>query len=66
MKQTDLLTANELAAWLRVRPATIRRWSQRGRIPRVELSPKVIRYRLEEVVAALQSGSKEGEIPDGT
>ena len=44
MDATELLTADELAGRLRVRAATIRLWGRQGRIPRIEISAKVIRY----------------------
>ena len=52
-KSPDLITAEELAARLRVQPDTIRVWSRRGLIPRVQLSPKVIRYNTSAVIEAL-------------
>ena len=55
MKQRmKLLTAEELAEQLRVRPGTVRMWSRRGVIPRVQVSPKVIRYDFLAVIAALR------------
>ena len=50
---TELLTAEELAERLRIRPGTVRAWSRQRLIPRVQLSPKVIRYDLTAVVEAL-------------
>ena len=51
----ELLTAEEVASRLRMQPTTIRQWSRTGQIPRVRLSPKIIRYRLDAVVKALIS-----------
>ncbi|MFH1418772.1 MAG: helix-turn-helix domain-containing protein [Planctomycetota bacterium] len=56
----ELLTAKELAERLRVRPETVRVWSRRGLIPRVQLSPKVIRYDLTAVVDALTRQQGKG------
>ena len=56
----DLLTAEELAAKLRVRPATVRDWARRGRIPTVRLTRKTVRYRLPAVVEALQADQRGG------
>lgn len=50
---TDLLTAEELADRLRIRPDTVRTWSRRGLIPKVQLSRKVIRFDLKAVVDAM-------------
>ena len=47
---TDLLTADELAERLKVQPETIRGWARRGLIPRIQFSPKVIRYDLAAAV----------------
>ncbi len=52
----DLLTVVELADRLQVRPSTIRSWTRSGRLPVLRLSPKVVRYDLEQVVAALRAG----------
>ena len=57
---TDLLTADEMAQRLRVRPATVKTWARSGRIPTVRLSPKVIRYDAEAVVAALTAQAAPG------
>ncbi len=50
---TELLTANELAERLQVQPETVRGWSRRGLIPKVQLTPKVIRYDFIAVVDAM-------------
>ena len=58
----ELLTAEELADRLRVRPETVRTWARRGTIPAVRLSPKVIRFDLQAVVEAMTSRrTAEGE-----
>ena len=56
---TELLTAEELAQRVRVRPDTVRSWSRRGLIPRVQLSPKVIRYDLQSVIAAKRAWDRD-------
>jgi len=56
MNGTDLLTAEEVADRLQVRPSTIRRWAREGRIPKVRLTPKVVRYELAAVVKAMSEG----------
>ncbi|MCE9618483.1 MAG: helix-turn-helix domain-containing protein [Planctomycetes bacterium] len=52
-QEFDLLTARELAKRLRVSTDTVRAWARRGVIPSLRLSPKVIRYKSEEVLSAL-------------
>ncbi len=59
-EQTELLTAHELAERLRVSPETIRGWARHGLIPTLRLSPKVIRFDPQAVVAALTKRSKKG------
>jgi excisionase family DNA binding protein len=53
-KFEDLLSRAELATRLGVRPTTIGRWTRSGRIPARRLSPKVVRYNLSAVLAALE------------
>lgn len=58
MNDPDLLTAEQLGDRLHVRPSTIRRWTQDGRIPTVRLTAKVVRYELAAVVAAMTNGQE--------
>ena len=55
----ELLTAAELGARLRVRPATIRLWTRDGIVPAVRITGKIIRYDVTEVVAALRQRSQQ-------
>jgi predicted site-specific integrase-resolvase len=57
-KFEDLLSRAELATRLGVRPTTIGRWTRSGRIPARRLSPKVVRYDLAAVLAALEGHSE--------
>jgi excisionase family DNA binding protein len=57
---TVLLTSDELAERLRVRPATIRDWARRGRIPKVRLSYKVLRFEFSAVMSALTQSQVGG------
>jgi excisionase family DNA binding protein len=61
---TELLTARELAKRLRVSPETVRAWARRGCIPMLRLSPKVIRYNAEAVLAVLSTTPAKG-VADG-
>lgn len=63
MNLTELMTADEVAERLQVRPVTVRQWARRGWIPVVRLSPKVVRYDLEAVVKAMtkRHGAKGGD-----
>jgi excisionase family DNA binding protein len=53
----ELLTAEEVADRLRVNPDTVAVWARRRRIPALRLSRKVIRFRLPEVIAALEAAT---------
>jgi excisionase family DNA binding protein len=50
----DLLTAPELAARLGVRPGTVLAWHREGKIPGLRLTHKVLRFRLADVLSALE------------
>ena len=51
---SDLLTAAEVGKRIKVRPETVLAWSRKGRIPTLRISPKVVRFRLADVLAALE------------
>lgn len=59
MQSNSLLTAEQIAARLSVSESTVKAWARSGRIPRVDVSPKIKRYSWPDVLAALQS-DKEG------
>ena len=63
MNETALLTADELAAELRIRPSTVRDWARKRLIPEVRLSRKVRRYELVAVVEALRQRQLENSKP---
>ena len=50
---SELLTADEVAEKLRVRPDTVRGWAREGKIPSIRLSHKVVRFDGDAVVQAL-------------
>jgi excisionase family DNA binding protein len=52
--QEDCLTATELAERLRVKPSTVLDWQRSGRIPSIRITPKVLRFNLADVMAALR------------
>ena len=52
---TDILTARELARWLKLSPDTVKQMARNGRIPSIRISPKVIRFELAAVKAALKT-----------
>jgi excisionase family DNA binding protein len=53
----QLLTAEEVADRLRVKPDTIVVWARQGRIPARRLSRKVIRFSLSEVIESLEAAT---------
>jgi excisionase family DNA binding protein len=55
---TELLTADQLADRLRLRPRTVQAWARQGRIPSVKLSAKVVRFAWSAVLAALRDRAK--------
>jgi excisionase family DNA binding protein len=62
MSKTELLTVNQLAERLRIRPRTVQQWARQGRLPSVRLSPKVVRYDWVAVLAALRNQAMQREI----
>ena len=54
MSQDELLTPDQLARRLGVRPRTIREWARKGRVPAMRLSRKVVRFDWETVLSALR------------
>ena len=55
----ELLTAEEMADRLRVRPDTIKLWGREGRIPRVEISGRIVRYDAGAVIQFLHDRMRE-------
>jgi predicted site-specific integrase-resolvase len=53
----EFMIAEEVAERLRVRPATIRLWSRRGRILSKRLARSIVRFNPTETMAALGSES---------
>ena len=58
MSGTDLMTAAEVADSLKISAETVRAWYRQGRIPGLRYSHKVLRFRLGEVVAALEAARR--------
>lgn len=54
MQETELLTKEQVARLLNVRPCTVARWSVEGKLPRIVISPKVIRFNKNEVLKAVR------------
>ncbi|MFA6242040.1 MAG: helix-turn-helix domain-containing protein [Candidatus Hydrogenedentales bacterium] len=52
---SELVTAEEIADRLCLRPSTIKRWAQENIIPALRLSGKVVRFDPEAVERALRA-----------
>lgn len=55
----QLLTADEVAERLRLRPETVKLWTREGLIPAIRITGKVIRYDFAQVEAALKRRSDQ-------
>ena len=55
----EFLTARQLAAVLQVSESTVRRLARAGRIPSVRLTPRLIRFHLPTVRAALDGEAQQ-------
>jgi excisionase family DNA binding protein len=62
---SELLTADELAQRLRLRPGTVRRWALAGKIPAIRISAKVVRFDPADVERALRKAAERRGRPDG-
>lgn len=60
---TPLLRPAEVARILDVTPRTVRRYSEAGRLPRILLSQRCVRYRASDVAALVDPYN--GEDPAG-
>ncbi|HEV7843697.1 MAG TPA: helix-turn-helix domain-containing protein [Pyrinomonadaceae bacterium] len=54
----EFLTARQLAQVLQVSEATVRRLAQKGRIPSIRLTPRLIRFHLPSVRDALDGAHR--------
>ena len=55
MNGKRLLTAEELADRLAVSECTVKTWAREGRIPVIACSPRIRRFEVEAVMAALHA-----------
>ncbi|WP_241228456.1 helix-turn-helix transcriptional regulator [Corynebacterium hylobatis] len=53
----ELMTGRQVADLLKVHPRTVRRWSTDGRLTRIRLGPRSIRYDAAEVQALVEDNS---------
>jgi excisionase family DNA binding protein len=60
-KRGEYLTAGQLAKMLQISESSVHRLRRQGRIPAVMLTPRLIRFNLRDVRAALAAAKDEGE-----
>ena len=56
---SELLTAEQVGEKLGLRPSTICALARSGKIPRVKLTGRIIRFDWNDVVAAMKSGQEK-------
>jgi excisionase family DNA binding protein len=54
----ELLTADEMAKKVRLKPATVLEWARLGKIPSVRVNAKTVRFDPADVVAAMKETSR--------
>lgn len=62
MEHTEILTAEELSKRLKVSPDTVLLWAQQGKIPKIKVSAKTVRFDWQEVVRALTATDGKGGV----
>lgn len=58
---SELLTAKELAARLKVTPATIHSWQRRGLIPCLRLGHRPVLFEIDAVESAMRDRGQKGD-----
>ena len=58
-----LLTTREAAAFLRIVPGTIHQWVHQGRLKPLRLNGYVLRFRLSDLEALLDTNNARGKAP---
>jgi excisionase family DNA binding protein len=53
----ELKTVEEAAEYLRVKPATIRAWTLRRKLPFVKVFGRAVRIKLSDLQALIQAGT---------
>ena len=57
--QQNLLTEAQAAELAHLQPKTIADWGRAGKLPRVRLSSRCIRYRLQDVLALIDASVEQ-------
>lgn len=55
---TELSNAEQIAKRFGVSVNTVRKWVRDGRIPFIRASRRIVRFKLDDVEAALSTGAK--------
>jgi excisionase family DNA binding protein len=58
-----LLTVKELAEYFSVSEAVVRKWEKDKTIPGIHCGPRMLRFRLADVIAAFEDVKKEPDQP---
>jgi len=58
--ENEFLTKEQIGQLIGVKPGTVGRWGLQGKIPRIVISPKIIRYDPARVVNHLK-GAADGK-----
>ncbi len=65
-KRSEYLTASQLAQVLQISETTVHRLRRQGKIPAVMITPRLIRFNLKDVRAALSTGGEQAQESTGT
>ncbi len=59
MRQSDLVTSQDIADRFGVTVETVQSWVRRGRVPYIRPSRRVVRFRMEDVERSITRGLQE-------
>ncbi len=60
--EQEIVTVKELAERLQLKPETIRIWARQGLIPSLRPTPKVLRFEMRNVLAAIKEISTRKDL----
>ncbi len=66
MHGTELLTEAEAARFLRLGMTKVREERRAGRLPHIQIGPRIIRYRLTDLEAYIAAHARGGDAMTGT
>lgn len=59
-QEGNILTVPEIAAFLRVHPMTVYKWTSQGRIPCIKFSDRCVRFEMEKVRKWFRTMERKG------